>query len=1132
MGNDLQSYRAAIGLFCNISYSKGSFIFELNITYLIYKLIKHLKTIIKFSCKLTMCININFYEIYKIIVAILIIKSGDVETNPGPPDWTLISYNVCGLKQKLDQVVANLCPYDIIALTESHLTPRIDNSEILIPGYCEPFRRDRDQAWGGVAVYVSHRFVVKRRMDLENPLLEMVCVEIQDKPKTLIFCIYRPPNTPVGNWQIINDVIEKGIEANPTTNVIVIGDLNDDLLNMQNNHLKSIINNLGLTQLISEPTRPASQSLLDPIICNKPQLVVSSGTLPPVCSDHIPVYVTLRTQVPKQLTYTRKVWNYEQADWTTFHETLENSDWTIPSIDTDVDIICAKYMENISNAINQSVPCKIIKVRPRDKPWITNNIRHEMRVRDRYYKKYKAKQCETNLTRYRIQRNRVTSLVKSARNDYKIKIANKIKNTYICSKDWWKLGKSLLSDTNSAFSQIPPLLLPDGNYAHGNLEKANILNEYFTSITNINIANNLPQNVPLFTESIFNNITITDGDVLEILTNLDITKAIGPDGISPRCLKAGKNILTPHLANLFNLSLIQGKFPTTWKLAHIIPIFKKGEANLCSNYRPISLLSCVSKIMERAVFKHLYTYLKNFIVCEQSGFLPQHSTTTQLIEIYDDIVGALDNRQEIHMTFFDISKAFDRVWHDGLIFKLQHSFGIRGNLLLWITNYLTDRSQKVVMNGVTSNPMNIHAGVPQGSVLGPLLFLCFINDLSSDIINKMRLFADDTCLYVSDNNLLNCLPYTDHDLQQICDWASTWNVNFNATKTVSMLISRRKIPSSFDISFDNYNIEFYECHKHLGVVLNKLGTWTDHINFLISSSLKRLSILRGLKFILDRKSLEIMYSSFLRPCLEYASILWDNCTIEQSNKLENIQLEALRIITGLTRSAPAHKLYTETGFHTLSSRRKFQRLVMLFKIINGLTTSNLYNRLPELVRTRNPYDNRADALMFTPYLSRTDYHRDSYFPTTIRDWNMLPKHIRFSTTLLEFKSKLRLHLQTPSNIPRWNYLGHRKINIIICRLRNECSNLNAHLHKNYVRDNPTCSCGFPKEDTVHYFHYCPLFRVPRMKFYNSLRNLNLNLENNTNVIPFLYGLPQLTFNENEQLFQIVQEFITESRRFN
>ena len=236
-------------------------------------------------------------------------------------------------------------------------------------------------------------------------------------------------------------------------------------------------------------------------------------------------------------------------------------------------------MNNIKEAISQSVPHKVVTIKPSDKPWFTKTIKHEMHLRDKFYKKYKANSVEHNLIVYRMQRNKVTDLVRSAKHNYKLQIADKIKNTNICSKDWWKLGKSLLSDTNSAFTQIPPLRAPDGNHVYENADKANLLNNYFTSITKLTVNNPLPQLGTPYTVNTLGTITINSNDVFEILSNLDVTKAIGPDEISPRCLKAGKYILTPQLVKLFNFSLNQGKFPTLWKLAHVIPLFKIGETD-------------------------------------------------------------------------------------------------------------------------------------------------------------------------------------------------------------------------------------------------------------------------------------------------------------------------------------------------------------------------------------------------------------------------------------------------------------------------------------------------------------------------------------------------------------------------
>jgi hypothetical protein len=282
-------------------------------------------------------------------------------------------------------------------------------------------------------------------------------------------------------------------------------------------------------------------------------------------------------------------------------------------------------------------------------------------------------------------------------------------------------------------------------------DKAKLFNDYFVKVQSLP---NQPED-PEFEDEVppqetIEMITITPKDVEDTLKCLDPNKAYGPDGISPRMLKEGGPAIVNILTKIFNLSLTKGIFPSCWKLANVCPIFKKAEEFFTQNYRPISLLSTIAKVFEQVVFKHLFNFFRaNFTISLwQAGFLPGQSTVTQLIEIYDEFCKAIDKGKEIRVVFLDISKAFDRVWHAGLLSKLKGS-GIQGRLLTWLKSYLTDRQQRVTINGVHSPWGKILAGVPQGSVLGPLLFLIFINDITHVIRRcNIRLFADDTCLFI------------------------------------------------------------------------------------------------------------------------------------------------------------------------------------------------------------------------------------------------------------------------------------------------------------------------------------------------------------------------------------------------
>ena len=317
--------------------------------------------------------------------------------------------------------------------------------------------------------------------------------------------------------------------------------------------------------------------------------------------------------------------------------------------------------------------------------------------------------------------------------------------------------------------------------------------------------------------------------------------------------------------------------------------------------------------MERCVHAHVFEYIKinNLLSVCQSGFVPKDSTTFQLLVIYDDFCKALDKQQTTQAIFFDISKAFDRVWHLGLIRKL-HAIGIRGNLLDWFKNYLSGRSQAVVVKGETSNYLPVRAGVPQGSVLGPLLFIIYINDLPLNIQSIIKLFADDTSTYMSLEDVHQRTDILNSDLAKVTDWAKTWKVKFNPLKTELMTISSKNAPITLPLYFDDTTLTEINSHKHLGVILQNDCKWDTHIQSIISKVRLQVACLTSMKHRLSRKALETLYKSFILPHFDYADALWDNCTIALSEMLENLNLEAIRTITGSVRGTSHHKLYKES----------------------------------------------------------------------------------------------------------------------------------------------------------------------------------------------------------------------------
>ena len=295
-----------------------------------------------------------------------------------------------------------------------------------------------------------------------------------------------------------------------------------------------------------------------------------------------------------------------------------------------------------------------------------------------------------------------------------------------------------------------------------------------------------------------------------------------------------------------------------------MPVFKKGDKSQPGNYRPISLISCARKSFERILFKNVYNHLiENSLVYKyQSGFFPGHSTVYHLIESIHHTCLALENHEINCQIFCDISKAYDRVWHRGLILKLE-KYGIRGDLLQWFESYLTNRSQQVRINDSLSSPKHTNAGVPQGSVLGPLLFLIYINDIADSLEGSARLFADDTSISYSSSNIQNLQLIVNEDLQKLHLWACKWLIIFNPIKTEVMLVSNTFIDFNLQLIMGYSILQIVDAHRHLGVILTSNNKWNKHIDSIIESASKQLSYLRKVKYRFSKGIFSKLYCTYI-----------------------------------------------------------------------------------------------------------------------------------------------------------------------------------------------------------------------------------------------------------------------------
>lgn len=549
------------------------------------------------------------------------------------------------------------------------------------------------------------------------------------------------------------------------------------------------------------------------------------------------------------------------------------------------------------------------------------------------------------------------------------------------SNDWWKLVKRFTSCKGESNSEIPPIE-ENGKTIYLPAEKAQLFNEYFVKQSQIvGKDDNVPDMLPNGTSAPL--LQITPELVSNVITNLDSNKATGPDGVHNKMLIKAVNVLSEPLSILFNRSLEECKFPNELKKAHVTPIYKKGDKHLCANYRQVSLLSCIGKMLERCVQMHIFNSLttNNLLTISQSGFILKASTTFQLLAIYDDFCKALDDQSTTQAIFCDVSKAFDRVWHKGIIRKL-YAMGIQGKLLDWFKDYLSDRSQAVVIKGASSHYLSVTSGAPQGSVLGPLLFLIYVNDIVFDIESTIKLFADDTSIYLSLDSAERRTAILNSDMLKITEWAKKWKVAFNPLTTKLMTLSNKRTTETLPLIFGNTDLTESQTHKHLGVILQNNCNWESHIHSVIAKTRTQVACLKSFKYKLSRKSLEILYTSYVLPHFDYADSLWDNVTTNLSDELEKSNLDAIRTIIGAVRGTSHHKLYEESGILPLKERRRRHKLVTYFRNTKGLTPTYLNEYLPPLVAEVNPYHRRNPLERYVPR-SRTELYKQSFFPSSI-----------------------------------------------------------------------------------------------------------------------------------------------------
>ena len=434
---------------------------------------------------------------------------------------------------------------------------------------------------------------------------------------------------------------------------------------------------------------------------------------------------------------------------------------------------------------------------------------------------------------------------------------------------------------------------------------------------------------------------ISEDFVSTSISSLKTNKAVGLDKISARLLKDAVDVITPSLTALFNLSFQTRTFPSIWKTAKVIPLFKKDDKQNASNYRPISILPTISKILEKAVHTQFYAYLteNNLISPNQFGFRLKSSTVTAASQLSDKILHSMDNGCLTGAVFLDLAKAFDTVNHTILLQKLSN-YGVDDIAKAWFTSFLTNRKQVTSCNDVCSEAASVSIGVAQGSILGPLLFIIYMNDLPDFVLFcHVTLYADDTVLYLASKSTADLQSKINADLRRICKWLRANQLTLNVKKSKFLLIGsspRLSKVGSIIISADDIPLDNVDSYTYLGIVINNRFSWSDHIDCIRGKISKKLGLLRRIKSCLPLNARIMFFNSFILPLFDYGDIIWgDRGNASLMSELQVLQNKAARLILDL----PAHSSATDAlmilGWKPLSRRRKEHHVIFMYKLINN-----------------------------------------------------------------------------------------------------------------------------------------------------------------------------------------------------
>lgn len=899
---------------------------------------------------------------------------------------------------------------DIIVLTETWLSESVQNAELFFTErQYSVFRCDRSSRRGGGVLIAVADNLECFRIDFVTSL-EFICIHITVDYQKLIFCVcYRSPSAPAGFCNALHDALHAVRAKFTNAPIFLFGDFNfpgidwssatisTDVTLSESSQFCTLCSEFSLTQVVTQPTRltRTTSSVLDLLLTDAPDLVSTINYMEGI-SDHRLLHITLNLPARTSRNKRKIIFNYGKANFTAINEGLAKflDEFVIGFELRSVNTNWCMFRNKIQELIDLHIPRKNITTNHRH-PWYNQTLKRMANKKKRIFRKAKSSGKPEHWSELKEIVSKYKTAIKQAKyNFFNSTLPSMLTNN---PKAFW----SIVNDHEQ--SEIS-LFDPQSNTIPKR-DCANVLNQTFaTTFSDVSVSPYPDYNC--FVRFPMDAVMIDYAGIVAIIKRLKLSSSCGPDNINTKVLKNTAVYSSIILSKIFEQSLLHGILPEDWKVGKVVPLHKSGDKHSPSNYRPISLTSVCCKIMEHVIYSQLVNFLESssFFTHSQHGFRKLYSCETQLLMLTDDVHSVLDRGSEVDCVYLDFCKAFDKVPHNLLLLKLSR-LNIDPNVLTWIKSFLTDRSQFVHANGFNSSSIPVTSGVPQGSVLGPLLFLIYINDLPSNLTSTVKLFADDCAVYreiknVNDNVLLQA------DLDAISDWCSKWKMTLNTNKCKLMHFSRRKITDYASYTLNDTLLETVTSYKYLGVLLTSDLTWNSHVSRVIADANRMLGYIKRNFYMTSPSVKTLLYKSLIRSKLEYAVSIWDPRTKALTNAIEAIQNRAARfILSNYHRTASVTLMKQSLSLIPLELRRKISRLCLFFKIYH--MNSYLRNALftpATYVSSRMDHRHKVG----TPFCRSASY-LSSFIPKTSSEWNHLPAAVVETNSLEDFKKRLRAH---------------------------------------------------------------------------------------------------------------------------